>query len=159
MPAAPNINRSLVNKKIDNFYVSFFQLPENIGNILGRQVASIERPSPTFTPIEIRKNGVKQQQIGSMEFADIAVTFKDDNYSLVVAALYQQLYRQAAGDASRFAIGVKAYDAEDTVIEEFTLTNCYIVNISHTENIYSSSTDNQITVSIAFDTVDYKFLE
>ena len=158
------VNRSLISKKVDNFYVSFYEIPENEANILGRQVVAIERPSPTFSPAEIRHKGVKQQVITTLEFPDISVTFKDDDSSLALKALYAQLYRQVGKmspiiNEAKFTIGVKCYTAAGDVAEEFSITNCFIINVTHTEQIYADSTDNEIIVTIGFDSVDYKFVE
>jgi len=164
MTDVKNINRSLESKKIDNFYVSFFGIPENEANMLGRQTSAFERPSPTFVPAEIRHKGVKQNAITVLEYSDISVIFKDDDYSLVMKALYTQIYRQVGKlepvvNDAKFGIGVKCFNAAGEVIEEFTLLNCYIVNITHSEQIYADSTGNEITATIGFDTVDYKFVE
>jgi len=167
MPQVSDINRALLPKKVDSFYVSFFGLPENTANILGRQVKSLERPTLTFPPAAMYNKGKRQQVVGNLEFADLSIVFEDDNNSLVIQALYYQLYRQAGrlpgqptGNDAKFEIGLKAYGAGDNaIIEEFTMKACWIANITHSENIYADSTANLITVTIAFDDVEYKFIE
>ena len=160
-----HFNRSLVNKKIDRFYVSFYKLPENISNILGRQVESFERPSPTFSPNDIRYKGVDQKSVATMEFQELSIIFKDDNSSFVNTAIYTQLYRQTGQipvpsfDDAKFDINVKCFDGQNNINEEFTIINCFIMSVSHNENIYSDATDNKVTVTIGFDTVDYKLVD
>lgn len=155
-------NRSLLTKTVNDFYVSFFKMPENESNILGRQIKSIERPNLTFQQYQIEYKGVKQYGNGRIDFAPISVTFEDDENSLATRALYYQLYRQSGQKApsfenSEFEMSVKAYNASQEVVEEFKLKNCFISTINHSENVYSDSTGNIISISVVFDTVEYTF--
>lgn len=159
-----DINRPLLSKKIDNFYVSFYNLPNNISNILGRQVKSISRPALTINPQTITIKGIKQHKISTLDYSEISISFDDDDKSLVTKALYNQIYRQLGKDVegfeqSKFNIGVKAFDSENNVLEEFELKTCFITNITHSESIYSSSENNVITITVKYNTVDYKFIE
>lgn len=158
------LNRSLQNKRVDSFYATFLRLPmdENLSNILGRQVVSIERPSFTFGAMETYLKGVKQTSNTKIEYDQTTVTFDDDEGSLVMRAIIEQIKRQngvntPSFEQSRFDINVRCYNSLEEIVEEFTYLNCYISNISNSTAIYSESTDNQITITLTYNDIDYQF--
>lgn len=162
MATTAEINRSLLNKKIHDFYVLFYQISENTSNILGRQVQSLERPNITFNETEIRYKGIKNPQYGRLEYNPISITFLDDTNSLVNNNLYHQIMRQTTVlepdfDTARFEINVKVYSGEEKIVENFTMKGCYITSINHSEQIYTDSTNNLITATINFRELDYEF--
>jgi len=164
MATSSQINRSLLTKTVKDFYVSFFGLPENESNILGRQISSIERPPLTFNIYEITYKGKKQFGNGTIDFQQVTAIFKDDEKSLTNRALYRQMYRQTGiekpgFDKSKFTIKVKAYDGSNNIVEEFQLINCFIVSVTHSEQLYTDSTDNTISVTFSYDTAEYVFTE
>ena len=164
MSTKSQINRSLLNKTVKDFYVSFFNMPENEGNILGRQIMSMERPPLTFNIYEVAFKGKKQFGNGTIDFQQLTAVFKDDEKSLTTRAIYKQMYRQTgvekpSFDKSKFTIKVKAYDGGGDIVEEFNLINCFIVSVAHSEQLYADSTDNTISVTFSYDTAEYKFLE
>lgn len=156
------VTRPLVDKVVDQFYVKFFQLPENISNILGRQVESVERPSLNFNMSENFNKNVKQNLPGKIDFQPITIIFKDDDASLVAAALYKQIERQngvyaPSFERSKFEIQVEVFSSDDKKVEEILIKKCFISGISHSEHIYSGSEKNRITVTLAFDTACYTY--
>jgi hypothetical protein len=157
-----SINRSLSNKTVDKFYVSFFQMDNNVSNILGREVQSIERPTITFNEYEVRNKGIKQIGEARLEYQPITINFFDDSSSLVNKAIYQQVLRQTGKstikhDTTQFNIGVKVFTTNDIIAEEFELIDCHISNISHSEQIYADSTNNIISVTVSFNDLCYNF--
>jgi hypothetical protein len=153
------VNRNLHPKTIDKFYVSFFGLPENLSNILGREVQSVARPNIQFNQSEVRHKGVKQTFSTTIDFQPIDIVFFDDSGSLVYRALYEQVKRQTGVEkgAGQFNLVVKIYDAHGKIVEEFELKNAYILSILHSEQILTDSTNNVITVSFEFNDLDYRF--
>lgn len=153
------VNRNLHPKTIDKFYVSFFGLPENLSNILGREVQSVSRPNITFNQGEVRHKGIKQTFSSTIEYQPIDIIFFDDSGSLVSRALYEQVKRQTGVSEGSpiFSLVVKIYDAHANIVEEFELKNAYILSINHSEQILTDSTNNIITVSIEFNDLDYRF--
>lgn len=151
-------NKSLLSKRVDAFYTSFYGFPENVSNVMGSRVKSLERPNPTFTYFTVPHKGIKQTGSTTIEFTESTIEFEDDESGLVMRALYQQLYSQRGTqfNANRFEIGVKVMSAKEKVVEEFIMKRCYIVNISHSQGIYSDSTGNVITVTLKYDDVEYK---
>lgn len=155
-------NRSLLPKTVDSFYVSFYGMPANVANILGRQVKSFERPVINFNSYELNNKNIKQYGNSTLFFETISITFIDDENSLVTHCLYDQLKKQTGVSApsfekSKFNINVKCYDSRESVIEQFTLKGCWIAMMQHSELIFSDSTANTITAQIRFDNVDYVF--
>ena len=76
------INRSLSTKTVDKFYVSFYEMDNNVSNILGREVQSVERPTITFNEFEIRNKGIKQMAEARLEYQSITINFFDDSSSI-----------------------------------------------------------------------------
>ena len=167
MSTIAQTNRSLSVKTVDKFYVSFFNLPENISNILGREAQSVERPTIAFDEMEIRRKGIRNVETARITYQPITINFTDDSHSLVTKALYEQVHRQAGTgedksklfEKSRFNFSVKVYSSDEKIVEEFNVIDCRITNISHSEQITTDSTDNIISVTIAFNGLDYKFPE
>ena len=157
-------NRSLLNKTVDSFYVSFYGISANASNILGRQVKSIERPVINFNTHDIIIKGIKQHGNGTLFFEPISIVFLDDINSITNFVLYDQLMhqtgkKQPSFEDSKFSVNVKCFDATENVIEEFTLLGCFIQMLQHSEQIFSESTSGTLTVQLQFDNVDYKFPE
>lgn len=162
MPIKAQINRTLHTKTSEKFYVSFHQLPENISNILGRDVQISSRPVFTFNEYEIRNKGIKHSGGGRIEYQPIDINFIDDTESLVNYALYEQIKRQSgtspiAYSNALFEIQIKIYNANGVAVEIITLKYCRIQSISHSEHVYADSTNNITTASIAFNECDYAF--
>lgn len=162
MTTSAEINRSLNNKKIDSFYVSFFGMDYNDANILGRQVQSFERPVINFNITENRFKGLKYEQTTRIEYQALSIVFYDDDSSLVSRALIEQVKKQSRVNATEteptsFQIGVKCYNAEEKVVEQFELSHCYIQNITNSELIQTDGTVNLITVTVSFNDVNYSF--
>lgn len=154
------INRNLIDKTVDTFYVSFYRMDNNAANILGRQVKSIERPNLTFTYTETRNKATQRFNGSRIEFAPISIVFADDSSSLTTKALYEQVYVQnhiVESDDLMFEIKVQAFDGQENAIETFTLRDCFIESISHSQQMVESTTNNEITVSVRFSNVDYDF--
>lgn len=161
LPEIKNVTRPINPKRVDQFYVEYLGLPENYGNILGRQTLSIERPTITFAVFDVMYKGNPNHQTANAGFESIQVIFEDDDQSLVTYALYRQLYRQnhnnpPIGEDSKFRIHVQAYDAQQSVVEDYTMLGCIITGLTHSEQVYSSSERNQITVTLNIDDCDYK---
>lgn len=161
------INRSLEPKRVDQFYVTFLDIPENVSNILGRQVKSIQRPALSLKQSELMHKGKPRHDHAFIEFAETSITFWDDDQSLVIRSIYEQLYRQLGnGDYSReesfhnarFRVKTKVFSASGDVVEEFTMMKCFIASVQHSENIYNDSEQtNEITIDVRYDDVQYEF--
>ena len=156
------INRSLTPKTVDKFYVSFYMMPDNISNILGREVMSVSRPNITFNEFEVRNKGKKIVGNAFIEYQPIDVVFYDDMNSLITRAIYEQIKRQTGVSTpsfsdARFEMKVKLYSPEDKIVEEFTIKDCHINSINHSEQVVNDSTNNMITMSISFNDLDYAF--
>lgn len=154
-------NRNIAPKKINKFYVKFFGMEENISNILGRQVRSLERPTLTFSVAENRHKMHVRSDVSEIEFDPITIDFNDDLNSLANKALYTQIYKQSTQQAENylFEVKVEVFSVDSDVAESFTLKNCFIQNIAHSQQIYTDSTNNIITATIGFATVDYDILD
>lgn len=151
-----NVNRSISKKKSDHFSVSFLRI-DNPKNILGRQVKSIERPSITFGQFEsYGKGGRQAHTTRQVTINDISITLFDDQWSLCTKALYNQIEKQYSEPVT-FDIKVDVYGINDEIVESFTCLGCSIISISHSEQIYSQSTNNEIILVCNVVDVKYNF--
>lgn len=161
-------NASLTPKKVNDFYVMFLELPENIANILGRQIRGMDRPSITFDNAPVGSKNLYKQTVGQIRFDPIQIEFIDDINSLAMEAIYSQIFRQAGtkvniddkvGDDAKFRMHVDVYGADETVVEKFTLLGCLITSVTSNQGVFSGSEDNILTVSIVYDMLDFGVVE
>lgn len=156
------INRPLHTKKQNEFLVEFYGMPENIGNILGRQVKSFELPTMMFNRSEHFHRGKKQNFSDTMEFEDINITFRDDEGNLTLRALYSQIRRQykfqgpRADKNFKFDIGVKAFSTTGDLIHEMVMKNCLLISVAHTEMLPTASDEMELQATFSIDDVDLK---
>lgn len=164
-----NTNRDLTVKRIDRFVLSFYRYPENVSNLMAENVRSVSRPSIDIQDSEIYKKGRNIYQPATARFGSVSIEFYDDNQSIIIDALYRQIYRQigraeafdgdesARFDQSKFDLGIKCYNNLGDNVEEYVIKNAYISSITPGELNVSSESDSIITIDIQFDDLEYKF--
>lgn len=165
------LNRNNLDSRQDNFYVEFYGLPENMGNLLGRQVKEMTRPEFTYNMVTTRQRGATYTDHANVEFTPTSITFADDENSLTVMYLYAQLFRQrnayagefddifAGYDNQRFGIKVQMFNSQDEPTEGYVLHGCLINGIRHSERMYSGDRANTLTVGIVCDNIDVQILD
>jgi len=154
------ITRPLLAKTVEKFYVSFFDMSENISNILGREVMSLERPNLTFNEFSIHNKGKRWTNGARIEYQPLTIIFFDDDKSLVNNALTEQLRKQSYeldSDNFKFSISTKIFTYNSNVAEKFTLNDCHIQAITQTESTYLDSTISTISVTITYNKLCYEF--
>jgi hypothetical protein len=163
-------NLGTKSKRIDRFYVTFYNLPENISNVLGRQVSIITRPDISFDVIKISHRRNTYNDFGKVELQPINITFKDDEQSIVSMFLYAQIMRQQSkhvdvfgkiekGMQYKFGIKVDFLDAMDKVTESYDLQDCFITNITHSEPTTGDDDLADISVTVEFDNINIKVFD
>lgn len=169
MASFKQVNRDLSVKKVDRFVLSFYRYPENVSNILAESVRSVTRPSITINQSEIFKKGRMINNPATASFSGISIEFYDDNQSVVMDALYRQLYRQLGraeafnGDETRlfsdakFDLNIKGYNNFGENIEEYDIKNAFISSINPDTLNISADSDSTISVEIEFDDLQYQF--
>lgn len=158
-------NLGTKSKRIDRFYVTFYGIPENLSNVLGRQITNISRPDISFDMIQTgyRRNTFKD--FGKIEFQPVNITFKDDEQSITSMFLYAQVMRQLQkkivylGEGDRFNIKVDFLDSTDKVTESYELIDCFISNIAHSESTVSDDDVSDISVTIDYDNINIKIFD
>lgn len=166
------LNRSNNDKRQDNFYVSFFNISENVGNYLGKQVKEVTRPNITIEYGEMRQRGNKFANPAQLVFTPVQITFADDEESLTSMLLYAQIMRQRErynhdvdqifGSSERkfkFGVKVQLFNSHHEETEGYILKDCFITSIEHSQKMYSGEQANTITVSIQFDNIDVKVFD
>ena len=154
--------------------IVFHNMPENISNLLGRQIRSFNRPVISFTSTEMahRRNTFKDK--GKLNLEQITLSFFDDENGLVSALLYSQVFRQinkhtdvfgkgmGRDDLNReykFGIEVQYFTSTGEEAEAFLLTGCFISNMSHTDSDMTDSSETEILVTIEYDNLAIKAFE
>lgn len=163
-------NMSTKIKRVDRFYVTFYNIPENISNVLGRQVSVITRPDIDFDVIKtgFRKN--TYNDIGKITLSPITITFKDDEQSITSMFLYAQIMRQlhkqvdifgevGKNQQTRFGMKIDFLDATDNVTESYDLLDCMITNIAHSEPTIGDDDIMDITVNVEYDNINIKIFD
>ena len=155
----------------NNFSVEFLEIPTDISDVLGRQVASITLPDITFQIDRRRMKGFQYFDKSDVQVGDITIRFIDDANGLVEEQLYLQVLRQLkrAKDKFqndpdseefnyRFSIKVNQYNQRrNQVIRTLTFKSCLISNLSSGDLDYSSEDDRFITATFVSDNVDVTF--
>jgi hypothetical protein len=162
------INRNNSTKKSDNFYVSFLRLPNNISNILGRQVRSITRPVLQFEESATRMGRHKHNHIHQVRFEPIRIMFDDDEGSLISQFIHAHVFRQLniqtslpekwrdlMEDDDRFDLKVEIFDQTNKVVDGFVLIDCSILSAEMSELNVETDTNASIDVSIQYDSIEF----
>lgn len=165
------VNRSLVPKKVDNYYVKFLKLPENISNMLGRQVKSITRPTISIETSNTFYRGQQYVDKAKPRFNPISVTMQDDESGLTNMILYAHIMRQENVLADlygredvldrdyRFDVKIEIFDSRDRMTESYTLKSCMITEIEHTQPITQGEEDNEIIIQLSYDNIELGILD
>lgn len=163
-------NRSLVPKKVDNFYCKFF-LPDNISNLLGRAVKSITRPTISIDTSNIYHRGMRYVEKSQPLFNPVSVTLQDDESGLVSLVVYAHIMRQENLLADlygrdgpldreyRFDVKVETFDSRDRVTEAYVLKRCMISEVEHTQPIIQGEENNEITIQLSYDNIDFLIVD
>lgn len=166
------VNRNDQTKKSDRFYVSFFAINQNVGNYLGAQVKTISRPAIDIDRITHERRGAQFNDTGHQRFQPISVTFSDDEESLTAMLLYAQVMRQKKkyrgeldhvfvgdGETYKFGVKIELYNSRGDVTEGYILRDCFVSEITHSQQIYEGAGANEITVSITYDNIEMKVFD
>jgi hypothetical protein len=166
--------RSTRNRLGDTFYVQFLGLPENVSNVLGRQVRTVNRPEVRFEESEVLRRGNQYKEKGFVRFNPVSITFWDDEGAIVSSILYAQVMRQlnhhtdvmgTPADTSpdtrdyKFDIKVDLMNPEDKVIESFILKRCFLTELNHDSMNIDDDSEVMITATFAYDNIDYKIFD
>ena len=167
-----DINRNNKNRKADQFYVTFFKLPENVSNLFGRQTKSIGRPSLQFQTSNINRRYNQYTDMHQVRFDPVNIVMFDDENGITSQALYIQLFRQMNRGEDvfgrwpeldrdyRFDIRVELFNASGERTEGYVLKNCFFSEISHTEvNTTDEDTDNEINLTVTYDNIEYLIVD
>ena len=147
--------------------MKFYKLPENVSNILGRQLKMIGRPEINFEAEVQRYRGNTYKEKMNATFEPISASFSDDENGVTSTLLYAQVMRQlnkypdVFGNMDavnqrdyKFDIEIDYYNASGEKTDTVVLVNCFISSISHGDNMYSDDTEKEITVTFEFDNLD-----
>jgi len=166
--AAKEINRNNKNQRVDQFYVSFLKLPENVSNLLGKQTKMIDRPNLTFETSMTNHRHNQFQDMNQVRFDPVSVTLFDDENGLTRQYIYTQLFRQLNRGADvfgrwdvldrdyRFDVKMEMFNSVDELIEGYVLRDCFISSIDHTQmSTDDEDTETEITIILTYNNIDF----
>lgn len=153
------------NRRVDDFYVTFYGLPENIANVLGRQVKSVTRPTFEYQTAETHHRGNVYKDKQNLTYTPVSVALYDDENSITGTFMYMQLFRQQNKFTDlfgkwgmdrdyRFDMKVETFNAAGQVTEGFILKDCFIQSINHSDPVISEDTECEIVIMVEFDNID-----
>lgn len=162
------------SKRADKFSVKVLNIPENISNLLGRQVKSFTRPNISFAQMETNFRGNVYKDKGKVVLPSATITLFDDENAVTSALVYMQVFRQinqyrdrmgrreGTVDLQReykFDIEVTFYTSRDEEAEAILLTGCFIQSVEHTHSDMTDSSETEITLSIEYDNMAIKVFD
>lgn len=155
------------NKRSDNFHITFYNYPESMGNILGRQAKSITRPNIRFNEMTMRRRGFTYKTKEDVIFDPVTVSFFDDDDSYTSTILYAQVMRQlnrhtdifGQDDAGterdyRFDLKIDFYNANQVIVETFILRKCFIQELQHEEHSLDQDDEKGLSITLEYDNID-----
>ena len=152
---------------LDSFYVTFLRLPLNSSNVFGRQLISISRPDVTFDISETAQKAALIKDISKPTFGSCSMVFHDDEDSVLLSLIYQQIFRQVhknnqnkqTHDDVSFDIHIDLMNSNDVITSEMTLLRCHISSVSFDELSYASDETSTISVEVSVENIDLKVNE
>ncbi len=159
------LNGNQTNRRIDNFHVTFFGIPENVSNIMGRQVKSLTRPTIDVQTAQRRHRSHTFKDTANMILAPVTLSFFDDEESITSMFLYAQLFRQLNKHSDKygkwgidrqykFDVKVECFNSRNKVTEAFIMRDCFIQNIDHSDPVYSNSDECEISITLEYNDLD-----
>lgn len=159
-------------KKVDNFYVRFMGLPENVSNFLGRQVIRCSRPQFTFeTPTTNLRHNIYHHK-AQLRFSPVEMTMVDDENSITNTILNAQIMRQmnlhtdifgqmdAGEDRNyRFSMRVEYFNSLGRIVEGYEYLHCLLTDVSHDEVTVTSDDNATLRATVTFDAVRFLVLD
>lgn len=160
--------------RADKFSVKVLNIPENISNLLGRQVKSFMRPNINFMQTETNFRGNVYKDKGKVALPSTTITLYDDENAVTSALVYMQVFRQinqyrdrmgrkeGTDDLHReykFDIEVTFYTSRDEEAEAILLTGCFIQSVEHTPSEMTDSSDTEIILTIEYDNMAIKVFD
>ena len=151
-----NVNKSVIPKANNDFYVYFIGLEGNNKNILSGFTKACSRPSLSFRTYKEAHLKKQINQFGVIEYDPITIQLIDDENSLVKEVIYRQIIKQAHFD-TRFNIVIEVYNTRDEKTEEYVLRDCFFSKLSY-ETAMMDNADNQDIVMTLFVQYDSLYL-
>lgn len=157
---------SNMDKKSDNFLVTYYNLPENIANLLTRQTKDFARPDLMFEFSETnhRRNVYKKQAF--MRFDPVTITLADDENSITSMIINAQIMRQMNKHKDHFGVmdetkrrnfkfdvKLELFNSRDQVVEGYLFQKCFINNLSYTQPSVATSEDSDIIITLQYDNI------
>ena len=162
------INRNNATKKIDNFYVSYLRLPDNISNLLGRQTLRISRPIIRFEESDVKKGRHQTNYLHQVRFDPVRISLADDEGSLTSQFIYVHLFKQLdlvetsgkwdhlLGEKKyHFDIKVQIMDMTGKPVDGYVLKNCTITEVEMTELNIQTDEPASIELTVRYDDIDF----
>lgn len=158
-------NMNEKNRRSDELLVTFFNLPENMGNILGRQVKSVTKPTIEMQTVDLRHRGATYKDKQNVTATPVNISFYDDENSVTETILFMQFFRQQnklpdrfgisdMGRDYRFDIKIETFNSVGEITSGMVLRRCFIQTIDPSDPNMASDEETEINIMVEFDNID-----
>lgn len=132
---------------------------------LTKQVATFQRPNPTFEQVVIDVYNSKIKLAGKPSWADITCSIRDDASGAVAKLVGEQMQKQfdfmeqssaSSGIDYKFTTRLEVLDGgngahEVTVLDTWEMYGCYLTGVNYGDHDYGSNDPVMLDLSISFD--------
>lgn len=151
----------------DMFNVEFYGIPENVANIMGKQVRSTDRLNIQFDSTKVRGNrGKMRSHKDQTNFDPLNMSFFEDENGVVEAFIMSHVFRQnnrmtdlldREDDPDRiykFDVKINMFNTAGKVTSGLIYKNCFFTSITLPMMSYDDDSRCIISVMIDYDDVD-----
>jgi hypothetical protein len=155
---------TLMPKLQYRFRVNFINMGAGDTKVATNNVVSVTRPNLTHEEVMIDTYNSKIYMAGKHSWEAITIELRDDITSATSTLLDQQVARQIdmanqsspqAGVSYKFEVVIENLNGGNpnpTVLDSWTLSGCYIANLTYNETAYASGSEYQtVSVQIRYD--------
>lgn len=135
-----------------------------------QQIVSIQKPTISFTKIDVPTYGGMMKTFNQPQFNPIRLTLRDDIENGVLFAINSQIQKQydlrlgryaISSGTAKFTLLIETLDGENEIrsVDTWKLNGCFISDIDYGENNYASSDMSLISMSIEYDDINDHYSE
>lgn len=156
------IHSTNTSRRGDLFKVSFLGVPENIANILGKEVKSVDRLNFQVDSTKMRRNGGKVlSHKDQTTFDPVNVVFNEDENGVIESFILTQVFRQNNRISDqldridhidriyKFDVMVETLNQAGAVTGGVTFKDCFFTSVSMQNLSYDD--DGPCVITCAFD--------
>lgn len=161
------VHSSNVARLADMFNVEFYGIPENVANILGKNVRGVDRLNVQYDSTKIRgRGGMPSSHKDQVNFDPVNITFHEDEDGVVEGFILSHVFRQNnrmtdlhdrdidLDRVYKFDMKVDMYNSSGKVTSSVTYKNCFFTSVAMPSVSYDDDSRCIISCVIDYDDVD-----